>query len=67
MHVYACVNIYLPSLIYVELDNRCILAAFAICVGGKGSKKTNSRGDICQSCECKLILCILCHLILADY
>jgi hypothetical protein len=34
------------------------LAAFAICVGGKDSKQTNSRGDIFQSCECKLILCI---------
>ena len=56
--MYACVNIYLPSLIFVELENRCILAAFAICVGGKGSKQTNSSGDIFQSCECKLILCI---------
>jgi hypothetical protein len=46
-----CVNIYLLSLIFVKLENRCILAAFAICVGGTGSKQTNSRGAIFQSCE----------------
>jgi hypothetical protein len=59
--MYACVVIYILSLIYVELENRCILAAFALCVGGKGSKQTNSRGAIFQSCECKSILYILCH------
>jgi hypothetical protein len=59
--MYACVNIYLLSLIFVELENRCILAAFAICFGGKGSKQTNSREAIFQSFECKSILYILCH------
>ena len=37
--MYACVNIYLPSLIFVELENRCILVAFAIGLGGKAASK----------------------------
>jgi hypothetical protein len=37
--VHVCVNIYLLSLIFVELENRCILAALPYALGGMAASK----------------------------
>jgi hypothetical protein len=34
-----CKYLISPFLIFVELENRCIVAAFAICVGEKAASK----------------------------